>query len=236
MLFDPTRRWALRGLCRDEPASLFLAELTGRQAEGTVRKSWEEAKQVCAHCPVMAECRRDSLGERYGVWGGLDPQERRTERKRLPAAAKRWPVEKRLAWGKELSALESGGVIWRRISEMTGFGPTLGQQLAREWRAHVRSLHKPKAPAVALAERPKKPFPERPGKKTAWVRDGSIMRDAYYKGETHDGLWIRVGFRSTRETTYKWVPAVDVKQYHPQPKVIETYIRRPDREEGSAIA
>jgi WhiB family redox-sensing transcriptional regulator len=36
------------------------------------------AKEVCASCPVIEECRRHALEvqEQYGVWGGLSEEER----------------------------------------------------------------------------------------------------------------------------------------------------------------
>lgn len=39
----------------------------------------EIAKQACLSCPVRAECLRRALetGERYGIWGGMTPDERR---------------------------------------------------------------------------------------------------------------------------------------------------------------
>ena len=38
-----------------------------------------EAKRACLACPVRESCLRDALesDERFGVWGGLDPAERR---------------------------------------------------------------------------------------------------------------------------------------------------------------
>jgi WhiB family redox-sensing transcriptional regulator len=46
--------------------------------EGT-DDSGTEAKQVCARCPVRDECRDYALaaGEEFGVWGGLNEDERR---------------------------------------------------------------------------------------------------------------------------------------------------------------
>ncbi|MBN9759900.1 Sporulation regulatory protein WhiD [Pseudonocardia sp. Ae406_Ps2] len=42
------------------------------------------AKRVCAGCPVLDACREHALtvGEKWGVWGGLDEQERRAIRRR----------------------------------------------------------------------------------------------------------------------------------------------------------
>lgn len=38
----------------------------------------DEAKAVCAACPVRAECLNSAIArkEEFGVWGGLDPSER----------------------------------------------------------------------------------------------------------------------------------------------------------------
>lgn len=37
-----------------------------------------QAKRICATCPVASECLDHALvvGERYGIWGGLTPDER----------------------------------------------------------------------------------------------------------------------------------------------------------------
>jgi hypothetical protein len=44
--------------------------------------SVEVAVVACSWCPVLGECRGYALaaGERYGVWGGTTPAERRAER------------------------------------------------------------------------------------------------------------------------------------------------------------
>jgi WhiB family transcriptional regulator, redox-sensing transcriptional regulator len=40
------------------------------------------ARRVCAQCPVSAQCLdyAISTGQRFGVWGGLTPEERREAR------------------------------------------------------------------------------------------------------------------------------------------------------------
>jgi WhiB family redox-sensing transcriptional regulator len=56
------------------------------------------AKQVCATCPVVAECRVHALAvqEPYGVWGGLSEAERdlivRREERPLRMVGRRAPV------------------------------------------------------------------------------------------------------------------------------------------------
>jgi hypothetical protein len=43
------------------------------------------AKQLCKRCPAIQECREYALRytELYGIWGGLDPTERRDIQKAL---------------------------------------------------------------------------------------------------------------------------------------------------------
>ena len=67
--------WSNRAACLSaEPEQFF--PVGGVDAAG-----WEAAtaKQVCAGCDVLIECRDYALATRqpFGVWGGLDEQERR---------------------------------------------------------------------------------------------------------------------------------------------------------------
>ena len=77
-MIDIYRRWIPRAACSGHPTSLFFPEVSvpgGREAPK--KQDWAKAKRICNRCPVQAQCRRDHLGERYGVWGGLDPEQRR---------------------------------------------------------------------------------------------------------------------------------------------------------------
>lgn len=49
-------------------------------ASGPTLLQVEEAKAVCARCPVVAECLDRAIHghEAFGVWGGMDEGERRT--------------------------------------------------------------------------------------------------------------------------------------------------------------
>jgi WhiB family redox-sensing transcriptional regulator len=81
--------WAARALCADVDPELFFPP-NGDPAT--------EARHVCSQCPVTAECLAYALNsdEAYGIWGGLDPDERknlsRTLRSR--AAADAGPVRR----------------------------------------------------------------------------------------------------------------------------------------------
>ena len=53
-----------------------------RQPERDIRE--RKAKAVCAACPVRAECLTYAVSrpEKYGTWGGLNEDERASERRR----------------------------------------------------------------------------------------------------------------------------------------------------------
>ena len=58
---------------------------------GEVTARAEAAKAICATCPVIKECREQSLKVRepYGVWGGLSEDERRALKRRTARARAR---------------------------------------------------------------------------------------------------------------------------------------------------
>lgn len=77
--------WAARALCADVDPEIFFPP-NGDPAT--------EARQICGQCPVTAECLAYALSnhEAYGIWGGLDPEERRSlSRQRSRAAADERP-------------------------------------------------------------------------------------------------------------------------------------------------
>lgn len=67
--------WADHAACAGTPTGVFYPEHTGSQQ----RVAEQRAKQVCAGCPVRAECLSWALrtDEPWGVWGGMGPNERR---------------------------------------------------------------------------------------------------------------------------------------------------------------
>jgi WhiB family redox-sensing transcriptional regulator len=70
--------WQLRAECRGADCALFFAaEYEPRDLRFRRERM---AKQICRCCPVLAECRTHALsvGEPYGVWGGLSENERQT--------------------------------------------------------------------------------------------------------------------------------------------------------------
>lgn len=69
--------WRRRASCRGAPADLFFPERAQSDPERL-----EQAKRLCATCPVSKACLVAGMAERYGIWGGLTPAERRALRRR----------------------------------------------------------------------------------------------------------------------------------------------------------
>lgn len=81
-LLRPNWGWQDRAACKDEDLLLFFGADGERQTEREVREA--VAKQVCAACPVRTECLNYAVGrpEKHGLWGGLDEDQRTSERRR----------------------------------------------------------------------------------------------------------------------------------------------------------
>lgn len=234
VLYDPERRWIARAICDwDQDHGYFFPQSgpPGKRVPDKVRQRWDRAKEICAMCPVLAECKRDTLGEEWGVWGGLDQNQRQAVRGRLYQAAKKWPAQRRLAWGKELSKLRDGEVHWQTMRQQTGIPPQLAEELVKEWVAHEAARKPPpKVVDLALPEAPSRgpEFPTKPGKRHAWVRHNARISDAIYRGETPSGVWIFVTVYSGHGHVNKWVRRGDVQMYRKQPVVILTKRKEAD--------
>lgn len=72
--FRPQDGWRALAACRGLDTDLFYPEGRGR----TLRERERIAKQICAECPVIRECRQAATEEHehYGIWGGLTESER----------------------------------------------------------------------------------------------------------------------------------------------------------------
>jgi WhiB family transcriptional regulator, redox-sensing transcriptional regulator len=68
--------WQMRGACRGMDSALFFHPEGERGPARSGREA--QAKQICASCPVLDQCRTHALAvhEPYGVWGGLSESER----------------------------------------------------------------------------------------------------------------------------------------------------------------
>lgn len=83
-----TRRdhWTEQAGCTTVPLEVFY----GTDEHPLTRKEKQQAKDLCASCPVRKECLIVSLetNEYWGIWGGLDERERRAMIRQHGGAAK----------------------------------------------------------------------------------------------------------------------------------------------------
>lgn len=244
MLYDPERKYLKHAICGGpKDHEIFFADVgaINRPPPIETQKAWDQAKAKCKTCPVLNQCRRDTLGEAYGVWGGLDPYERWRVRQALTGAVKRWPQERRLRWGQELARLRDAEIVFREIQRMTGIPEAPAMYLIREWQRHLQELADAEPAAVVELSAPEPApmpgrlvFPEAKGRRHLWARAGGLVRDCWYRGQTEDGLWIFVLIdgRGRRYSSFKWIKREDVWVYNPQPVVVMEYANRPDKPGG----
>lgn len=85
--------WQDDALCRNYPSVVFFPDIPDDDGEGGEQMDdgtiWErygdtssfydEARTICMACPVREQCLDHALAEkeRWGMWGGLTPIERR---------------------------------------------------------------------------------------------------------------------------------------------------------------
>lgn len=73
------RLWYLDAACRGPNQQIFYPpSQLERRSDKRARE--ERAKQICAECRVLDQCRSHALtlGEQHGIWGGMTEKERRT--------------------------------------------------------------------------------------------------------------------------------------------------------------
>jgi WhiB family transcriptional regulator, redox-sensing transcriptional regulator len=68
--------WTAHAICTDADPEIFLPP---------PGKPSAVARQICSRCPVWADCLAYALAaeEEFGIWGGLDQDERRNLKRRL---------------------------------------------------------------------------------------------------------------------------------------------------------
>jgi WhiB family redox-sensing transcriptional regulator len=82
LLERPAWGWQDEAACRGDEVLLFFGPDGERQPEREIRE--RKAKAVCAACPVRIQCLDYAVSrpEKYGVWGGMNEDERASERRR----------------------------------------------------------------------------------------------------------------------------------------------------------
>lgn len=67
--------WMDQGLCNGMDINIFFPEAPDPNEQKRLN---EEAKAICANCPVMEQCKQYGIEEKisHGIFGGLTPTER----------------------------------------------------------------------------------------------------------------------------------------------------------------
>lgn len=77
----PDWKWTTRAACRGEDLFLFFG-IDGERGHEKDRRE-DVAKSICSQCPVRRSCLDFAVSTRQtGVWGGLNEDERASERRR----------------------------------------------------------------------------------------------------------------------------------------------------------
>lgn len=76
--------WRRRAACRDSDPELFFPHVSGRLPDDGVHPAVRKATDICATCPVTAECEAFAVAIPgvYGIWAGRTEDELRAERRR----------------------------------------------------------------------------------------------------------------------------------------------------------
>lgn len=124
------REWRSQAACRDvDPELFFPVADAGPLVEWQV----QDAKAVCAGCPVRVQCLAFALGALAdGIAGGLTPAERRRHSRRLAAGG--CPRVLRGSAEAGRAAIRGGG---RVVAVAAAFGVTV--RTAERWAQDVRA-------------------------------------------------------------------------------------------------
>ncbi|MGK5530892.1 WhiB family transcriptional regulator [Streptomyces sp. URMC 129] len=206
----PWRRHPWRA-CRSEPTDLFFPPIPGEPVTVTTAR----AKAVCEGCPVLEQCRRDTLGEPYGIWGGRDEEERRTARRRLAGRVSKADAAERLAWGR--LAYESYQIdpSWTRTQHRLGLGASTAKKLAGEYEQTLPT-EEAEAPPPGGPKLLKPNWPRRRGQKHAWAFYLGHMNDVFLLAQDVSGEFFRVQIDTKRSGAQPWIPVSDLRIYSPQ--------------------
>ena len=79
--------WRDLAACLDHTRAVFFPA----GESGAAARQLEQVKSICSGCPVRLECLGYAVetGQRFGVWGGTDEEERKVLRRNWVAAARR---------------------------------------------------------------------------------------------------------------------------------------------------
>lgn len=205
-----------------------------------VQAAWDKAKIFCADCPVVKECARDSLGELDGVWGGLDPAQRKDLRTKHGHSVRSLTGDLKVEYAtlayqltQQLGWPEAGRVIGLHQGDLrylvTWYVTMIKKRLESE------SADKAAAKKAAVIKLPRAKFPGKPPKEgDGWVRLGGSVVRGHYLGETEDGSHFLMRVALSKEHSNAWYKAEDVKILKPITRQVRPLVGGASRNYGKA--
>lgn len=224
------------------PTERFFVDHGVVQYERPTQKTqaiWDHAKAVCHDCPVKWQCARDSLGERDGVWGGMDPIERAAVRKLLNPKVRAMTGPRKEEYARLADHLRNGCKYQARdVARIMGLSESVVSYLV-EWHAdHVAATAQSTADVVTLElpDRPLAPWPVAdPEDGEAWVRySGGVVR-GYYLGQTEDDTWFFMKVPLSKEYSAAWFKAEDVQMRKKTPRQVRRRVGNESRIYGTSL-
>lgn len=251
MIVDLGRKWLHRARCRGQGTDVFFADhgvkLPGSvdKASRNVQRHWAVAEEFCLGCPVMTECARDFLGEPEGVYGGMNPIDRRQRMfehsvmvSNLPEGPK---LREYVALAVHLSSMprvtiqDVQRIMGLRQSTVTHLKELHEKALKEAERARKRAEKEAKAAREAVGS-PEPSWPTSPPSDgDGWVRYGRSVIRGYYLGETEDGAWFHVKVPLSKEYSMAWFKRHDVRWTRRPHPCIQQRVGSPSRIYGTPI-
>lgn len=227
MRTDLTKSWMERALpCKSDP-DLFFPD-HGANLNDISKKTlnqWAAAKLVCRRCPFTMECAAEGLGETDGVWGGLDPLERRTLRHANAVRIRALEGEEKQAYALKAYRFQKERSLGiREIGRLLGVGDGTVTYLIDWHKTWLTEQEELKAKILELPEpvviKFKANFPDNPpANGDGWVRYGRRVVAGHYVGQTEDDAWFYFRLKLVGgEYSPCWIKADDAKMTREMPR------------------
>lgn len=140
VIVDLERKWVIHAKCSGAPVKAFFCGKGYKplQTPGPeTQRTWNKAKVMCLGCPVINECARDSLGEQDGVWGGMDPVQRREARGLHSRYVRVLSGERKVEYAALAASLKRRYSSWEDVARIIGVGIPTARYLVDWHAAHL---------------------------------------------------------------------------------------------------
>lgn len=226
MSFDLERRWREHAACAGMDVEIFFppqSQVKDEEEEVSPRLQgkWDEAKRICHACPVRNRCASDYLGEPEGVWGGLDPRERKRLRRVRSRHVQGLPdnSKSRSQYGRLVHDLHINSHLdFKAVARLLGISVQVVHELYAWHLDRMKAEEERSAKVVELPieeEEEEIIWPSSPPRDgDTWVRYHGRVACAHYRGETEDASWYHLKITHEGGSSNAWFKARDVRTFN----------------------